>query len=113
MCLQDIPINQSTKAHVMFDNGSELTLVSSFFAKRNNLPYEDTTYTLAGVGGTATTYNAGEGGKIYTVPLIPLSGEIVTVKAFSVENILTKKIGREEIKFNPKEFSRLSLDTLK
>ena len=44
----------------MFDNGYELTLVSRFFTKGNNLHYEDTTYTLAGVGGTATIYDAGE-----------------------------------------------------
>ena len=31
----------------MFDNGSELTLVSSYFAKKNNLSNEDTSYTLA------------------------------------------------------------------
>ena len=96
MSLQDIPIKtSSSKARVMFDNGSEITLVSSFFAKKNNLPFKEATYTLAGVGSKATTYNSGENGRIYTVPLMDSNGEIVLVKAFSVDDILTKKIGRE------------------
>ena len=94
----------------MFDNSFEITLVSNFFAKRNNLPFEEATYTLAGVGSKATTYNSGENGRIYTVPLIDFNGEIVSVKAFSVENILTDKIGREEVKFNP--FPCVSKETL-
>ena len=85
MSLEDISIkNSSIKARVMFDNDSEITLVSSIFAKKNNLPFEEATYTLAGVGSKATTYNSGENGRIYFVPLMDYNGEIVTVKAFSV-----------------------------
>ena len=113
MCLQDIPINSSTKACVMFDNGSELTLVSSYFTKKNNLSYEDTIYTLVGEGGAETFYNTREGGKIYTMPLMSSSGEIVSVKALSVNNINTNKVGREQINLNPKEFTHLSQDVLK
>ena len=83
MSLQDIPIkNSSSKAPVMFNNGSEITLVSSFFTKRNNLPFKEATYTLAGVGSKATTYNSGENGRIYTVPLMDSNGKIVKVMAF-------------------------------
>ena len=65
MSLQDIPINNSSiKACVMFDKGSKITLVSSIFVKKNNLPFEEATYTLAGVGSKATTYNSGENEKI-------------------------------------------------
>ena len=56
-----IPNNKSQKVHVMFDNGSELALVSRIFQNWNILPYEDTIYTLAGVGGAAMTYNASDG----------------------------------------------------
>ena len=56
MSLQDIPIkNSSIKARVMFDNGSKITLVSSIFAKKNNLPFEEATYKLAGIGSKAMT----------------------------------------------------------
>ena len=93
MSLQDIPIkNSSSKARVMFDNGSEITLVSSFFTKKNNLPFEEATYTLAGVGSKAITYNSGENGRIYTVPLMDSNGEIVSVKAFSLIKLGGKKL---------------------
>ena len=74
----------------MFDNGSEINLVSSIFAKKNNLPFEQATYTLAGIGSFATTYN---NWKIYTVPLVDSNGEVILVKAFSFNTILTEKIG--------------------
>ena len=54
--LQDISIKNSLfKALVMFDNGSEITLVSSIFVKKNNLPFDEATYTLAGIGSKAMT----------------------------------------------------------
>ena len=43
----------------MFDNGSEITLVSSVFAKKNNLPYEEASYTLAEIESSPTKYNNG------------------------------------------------------
>ena len=45
----------------------EITLVSSFFTKKNKLPFEQATYTLVEIGNNATTYN---NGKIYTVALV-------------------------------------------
>ena len=89
----------------MFDNGSEITLVSSIFAKKNNLPFEQATYNLAVIGSNATTYN---NGKIYTVPLVDSNGEVILVKAFSVNTILTEKIGREEVVFDKEDFPHLS-----
>ena len=60
MSLQDIPItNSNRKARVMFDNGSEITLVSSNFARKNNLPFEQATYTLAGIGSNDMTKKMG------------------------------------------------------
>ena len=81
----------------MFANSSEITTVSSNFARKNNLPFKQAMYTLAGIGSNATTYNDG---KIYAVPLVDSYGEILSVKAFSVDTILTEKIGREEVVFN-------------
>ena len=40
------------------------------------------------------------------------NGEIVSMKALSVDDILTDKIGREQVKFNPRDFPRLSKETL-
>ena len=113
MSLQDVPVhNSSIKAPVMFDNGSEITLVSNSFARKNNLPYEPATYTLARIGSKATTYDSNNNGKIYTVPLEDSDGEIVLVKAFAVERILDEKIWREKVKFNHNNFPHLSKDVL-
>ena len=76
----------------MFDNGLKITLISNFFARKNNLPYERATYTLAGIGSKATTYDSNNNGKIYTVPLEDSDGEIVLVKAYAVERILEEMI---------------------
>ena len=89
----------------MFDNGSEITLVSSIFTKKNNLPFEQATYTLTGIGSNVTTYN---NGKIYTVPLVDSNGGVILVKALSVNTILTEKIGQEEVVFNKEDFPHLS-----
>ena len=89
----------------MFDTGSEITLVSSIFAKKKNLPFEQATYTLAGIGSNATTY---KNGKIYAVPLVDSNGEVILVKAFSVNTILTEKIGRDEVVFKNEDFPHLS-----
>lgn len=67
---------------------------------------------VAEVVKKAKTYNSGENGRIYTIPLMDSNGEIVSVKAFSVENILKDKICRDEVKFNPMFFCRLSKETL-
>ena len=113
MSLQDVPVhNSSIKARVMFDNGSEITLVSNSFARKNNLTYEPATYTLAGIGSKATTYDSNNNGKIYTVPLEDSDGDIVLVKAFAVERILDEKIGREKDKYNHDSFTHLSKDDL-
>ena len=88
MSLLDKPVpNTNMKAQVMFDNGSEITLVSCIFARKNNLPFEQATYTLAGIGSNKTYNN----GKIYTVLLIDSKGDVISVKAFSVDTILTEK----------------------
>ena len=93
----------------MFDNGSEITLVSNFFAKKNNLPFEEASYTLAGIGSNPTTYN---NKRIYNIPLLDSNQEIIFVKAFSVDSILSEKIGQEEVVFNKEDFPHLSKEVL-
>merc|ERR1712239_81966 len=86
--------------------------MSNSFPRKNNLPYERATYTLAGIGSKATTYDSNNNGKIYTVPLEDSNGEIVLVKAFAVEKILEEKTGRDEVKFNHEDFPHLSKEIL-
>ena len=78
MSLQDVPVkNSSIKARTMFDNGSELTLVSSFFAKKNNFSYKEASYTISGVRGAESTFNSGRKGRIYNIPLQEINGDTV------------------------------------
>ena len=94
MSLQDIPVkNSSMKARTMFDNGSELTLVSSFFANKNNFSYEEASYTISGVGGAESTFDSGSKGRIYNIPLQEINGDTVVIRAFAVDSILSGKIG--------------------
>ena len=110
MSLQDIPVtNTNKKARVMFDKGLEITLVSSIFAKKKNLPFEEASYTLAGIGSNPTTYN---NGRIYNIPLLDSNQEIIFVKAFSVDSILSEKIRQEEVILNKEEFPHLSKEVL-
>ena len=113
MCLQDVHINRNTIAHVLFDNGSKITLIRESFAQDNSLPFEAASYTLAGVGGQAVTYHAGKNGKIYSVPMITTNGDKMIVKAFAVDEILTEKVGREKVEFSHKDFPHISLSTLR
>ena len=113
MSLQDVPVhNSSIKAHVMFDNGSEITLVSNFFAMKNNLPFERATYTTVVMGSKPTTYDSSNNGRIYTVPLVDSKGEIVLVKAHTVESILMEKTGKNQVKLNQNDFPRFSKEVL-
>ena len=58
----------------MFNNSPELTLISSFFAKKHNLPYQEASYTISGIGGGTTTFSSGDKGRIYNVPLLEING---------------------------------------
>ena len=62
------------------------------------------------MGTKPTTYN---NGKIYTVPLVDSKGEIVLVKAHSVESILLEKTGRDQVKLSHDDFPHLSKEVLK
>ena len=97
----------------MFDNGSELTLISSFFTKKNNLTYEEASYTISGVGGVATTFNSGDNGRIYNIPLVETNGDTITIKAFVVDSIHSEKIGHEEVKLNPRDIPHLTNEKFK
>ena len=46
------------------------------------------------------------------MPLVESNGEIVYVKAFSVNNILCNKVRRKNINLNPGDFPRLSKEDL-
>ena len=105
MSLQDIPMaNSSSKARVLFDNGSEVTLVMNHFAEKNKLSSRKALFSLAVMGSSPTSHN---NGKIFTVPLINSSGEKVFMEAFRVDSILVEKVGRDKIVLNKEDFPNI------
>ena len=54
LCVQDIPASVASKpdrnARVLFDNGSQTTLVRDQFAEQAGWSYTKAQYTLAGIG---------------------------------------------------------------
>ena len=85
----------------MFDNGSEITLITHIFARKAGLTHEDASYAIAGIGSNSTVC---EKGKIYNVPLLDSEGNKILIKAFGVDQILSEKIGRDQVTFNEDEF---------
>ena len=56
------------------------------------------------MGGVVNAYN----GRIYSVPLVESNDEIFIIIELSFEKVLKAKIGREEVKFNLRDFPNLS-----
>ena len=81
----------------MFDNGSEVTLITHIFARKAKLSYEDASYSIAGIGNNSTVC---DNGKVCNVPLLDSEGNKIVIKAFCVDHILAETIGRDEVNFN-------------
>ena len=63
MSLQDVRISDSGEcARVLFDNGSELTLVRNSFCIERAYPRVPISYVVCGVGGIVKYYTAGKDG---------------------------------------------------
>ena len=60
----------------MFDNGSEVTLITHIFARKAGLSHEDASYSIAGIGSNSTVC---DNGKIYNVPLIDSDGNKIVI----------------------------------
>ena len=95
MSLQDVVVDKASRkeARVLFDNGSQMTLVKNSFCIEQGYPCQPQSYSIIGVRGNVQHYNAGEDGFLWTVPLVQMSGEVNTVQAFGVNQILRDKIG--------------------
>ena len=79
---------------------------------KNNFSYEEATYTISRVGGAESTFESGSKGKIYDIPLQEINGDTVVIKAFTVDSILSGKIGQERVKLNPEDFPHLTKEEL-
>ena len=73
------------EAAVLWDTGSTISLVRSEYAERAGLQGVDCQLDLAGVGENRTGYQT----KMFLVPLINRSGQVVKINAFGIGSITT------------------------
>ena len=90
--MQNIEVRQGPKGvitiWVLFDNGSEVTLVRNDFCIQAGFKLQPATYTLAGVGGQAQTNSATNGGRLWSVLLQDNEGKTKVIEALGVSEIL-------------------------
>ena len=69
--MQDIEVRRGPRGlitlRVLYDNGSEVTLIRNAFAKKARFKWQPATYTLVGVGGQAQTYSNTNVGRLWSV----------------------------------------------
>ena len=86
--MQDIEIKHGSQGVitvcVLFNNGSEVTLVRNKLCKRARFKFQPATYTLVGVGGKAQTFTASNGRKVWSVVLTNNKGKTKVIKALGV-----------------------------
>ena len=91
MNLQDLPVprNKDLKAHVLFNNGAQTTLIRDSFGFQAGWPYEAASYTLAGVGGLPVNC---PNGRLWNVALLDNQGKTYQFKGFSVPKIIEEPL---------------------
>ena len=88
LCVQDIPVSVDSKsdknARVLFDNGSQTTLVRDHFAEQAGWSYTKAQYTLAGIGNKSRLIQ----GKLWNVTLKDREGKMHVIQGYGVPSIL-------------------------
>ena len=91
LCVQDVLVISKSRckkgddtARVLFDSGSQTTLVRNKFAEQAGWSYSKARYSLAGIGDKAKTIY----GKLWNISLKDNKGKVHTTKAYGVTSIL-------------------------
>ena len=88
MCVQDIPASVTSEpdrnARVLFDLGSQTTLVRDQFAEQAGWSYTNAQYSLAGIGSKSRTIQ----GKLWNIALRDREGKIHITQGYGVPSIL-------------------------
>ena len=89
--VQDVPVISNSRckkgditARVLFDLGSQTTLVRNKFAEQAGWTYSKAQYSLAGIGSTAKTVY----GKLWNISLIDNEGNVHITKGYGFTFIL-------------------------
>ena len=111
--MQDIEIKRRPRGQmtvrVLFDNGSEVTLVRNAFAMKARFKWQPATYTLAGVGRQAQSYSATNGGRLWSVVLQDNESKTEGIEALGVPKILGDTVGQGSYRELAKRFPDVSL----
>ena len=91
LCVQDVTVisNPRSKkgdisARILFDSGSQTTLVTNKFAEQAGWSYSKAQYSLSGIGASAKTIQ----GKLWNISLKDNEGNVHVTKAYGVTSIL-------------------------
>ena len=84
LLVQAVPAHQG-EATVLWDTGSTVSLVRHEYAEAAGLRGVDCQFELQGVGNSRTEYDT----KMFLIPLISRSGEVVNIHAFGIKSITT------------------------
>ena len=91
LCVQDVTVisnprcqREDITARILFDSGSQITLVTNKFAVQAGWTYSRAKYSLAGIGKKAKVVC----GKLWNISLKDNKGKVHTIKAYGVPLIL-------------------------
>ena len=101
LCIQDIPAignfepdRKTANARVLFDIGSQTTLVRDQFAEQLGWSYTKAQYSLAGIGTSSKLIQ----GKLWNISLKDKDGKIHITKGYGVPSILKTNWSFPDIK---------------
>ena len=113
LCVQDIPAicssgskRKVTNARVLFDLGSQTTLVRDQFAEQAGWNYTKAQYSLAGIGTSSKVIQ----GKLWNITLKDREGKIHITKGYGVPSILQKDWSFPDIKEMAGQFPNIPLE---
>ena len=91
LCVQDILVVSKSRCkkgdssvRVLFDSGSQTTLVRNKFAEQAGWSYSKARYSLAGIGDKAKTIY----GKLWNISLKDNKGKVHTTKSYGITSTL-------------------------
>ena len=93
LCVQYVPVISNPRCkkeditdRILFDSGSQTTLVTNKFAEQAGWSYSKAQYSLSGIGASAKTIH----GKLWNISLKDNEGNAHVTKAYGVTSIFEK-----------------------
>ena len=93
-------------ARILFDSGSQTTLVTNKFAEQAGWSYSKAQYSLSGIGASAKTIH----GKLQNISLKDFEGKMPVAQAYGVTSILEEEWAYPAIKDLEAQFQNIPKD---